>query len=123
MGETGLMWEREVFRRTKKSYVEQSSLVGQTSLIWERAVSFRTKNYFVGLSSLMWERTVSYKREQCHMGQRSILWDMPISCGTDETGLLILKTLLDCQKVQNNFYEDGQVLECLASFKIFFFDF
>ena len=36
---------------------------------------------------------------------------------------LIFKTFLDCQKVQNNFYENGQVLEYLSSFKIFFFDF
>ena len=36
---------------------------------------------------------------------------------------MIFKSLLDCQKVQNNFSEVWQVLECLGSFKIFFYDF
>ena len=36
---------------------------------------------------------------------------------------MIFKSLLNCQYVQDNFPEDLQVLECLASFQIFFFDF
>ena len=36
---------------------------------------------------------------------------------------MIFKSLFDCQKVQDNFPEVWQVLECLASFKIFFYDF
>ena len=36
---------------------------------------------------------------------------------------MIFKSILDCLKVQNNFSEVWQVLECLASFKIFFYDF
>ena len=36
---------------------------------------------------------------------------------------MIFKSILDCQKVQNNFPEVWQALECLASFKIFFYDF
>ena len=36
---------------------------------------------------------------------------------------MIFEYLLDCQNVQDNFSEVLQVLECLASFKIFFFDF
>ena len=35
----------------------------------------------------------------------------------------IFKRLLDCQKIQDDFTEVWQVLECLASFKIFFYDF
>ena len=36
---------------------------------------------------------------------------------------MIFKSLLDCQKVRNIFTEVWQVLKCLASFKIFFYDF
>ena len=36
---------------------------------------------------------------------------------------MICTSLLDCQKLQNNFPEVLQILECLASFKIFFYDF
>ena len=36
---------------------------------------------------------------------------------------LIFKSLLDCQKVQNNFPEVWQVLECLTIIEIFFYDF
>ena len=36
---------------------------------------------------------------------------------------MIFKSLLDCQKVQDNFPDIWQVLECFTSFKIFFYDF
>ena len=36
---------------------------------------------------------------------------------------MIFKSILDCQKVQNNYPNVWQVLECIASFKIFFYDF
>ena len=36
---------------------------------------------------------------------------------------MIFKSILDCQKVQDDFTEVLQVLEYLASFKIFFYDF
>ena len=36
---------------------------------------------------------------------------------------MIFKSLLDCHKVQDNFFEVSQVQECLASCKIFFYDF
>ena len=36
---------------------------------------------------------------------------------------MIFKSLLDCQNVKDIFPEVLQVLECLASFKIFFYDF
>ena len=36
---------------------------------------------------------------------------------------IISKSLLECQKVQHSLSEVWQVLECLASFQIFFYDF
>ena len=36
---------------------------------------------------------------------------------------MIFKSLLDCQNVQDNFPDVLQVLEILARFKIFFYDF
>ena len=36
---------------------------------------------------------------------------------------MIFKSLLDCQKVQDNFHEVLQILKHLAIFKIFFYDF
>ena len=36
---------------------------------------------------------------------------------------MIFKSLLECQKVPINFVEVEQVLECLGSFKIYFYDF
>ena len=36
---------------------------------------------------------------------------------------MILKSILDCQKFQDNFLEVLQDLECHASFQIFFYDF
>ena len=36
---------------------------------------------------------------------------------------MLFKSFLDCQNVQDNFPEVWQVLECLASFQIFFYEF
>ena len=36
---------------------------------------------------------------------------------------MIFTSLLDCQNVPNDFLEVSQALECLATIKIFFYDF
>ena len=108
MGQTGLKWDRSVFCGTEDSYKEESGLV------WEMAVC---------------------TEKQSHMGQTSLKFDirskipllkMDKSRNVFEASkyfFMIFKSLLDCQNVQDIFPEVLQVLECLASFKIFFYDF
>ena len=58
-------------------------------------------------------------------GQKYLYWSLtsPAMSWKLKKFSMIFKSLLDCQKVKKNFLEVWQVLECLESFKIFFYDF
>ena len=89
--------------------------------------------------NVMWDRVVSCGSEQSHVENSNIIWDRLQGVQDRITFLkfdkswnvlkaskyfsMIFKSLLDCQKVQIIFSEVYQVLECIESFRIFFYDF
>ena len=80
--------------------------------MWDRVVSCGTDQTDMGLTSLIFS-------EKSNQGQSNLIWDKAVSFGTEQS--YMEKCSLICRRaVQDNFSE---VLECLASFKIFFYDF
>ena len=126
MAQSGLMWDSSS-SGTKKSYAGQKGLrrdrailcgteqscVAQSSVMWERAVQCGTKQSHVGQCYLVWDREISYVTAQSDVGQCSLLWNRRVLCGWGKS----------CQKVKNNFPKVWQILNCLASLKIFFCEF
>ena len=135
VGQGSLIWDRAVSYGTEQSHMEQGSLmwdrtvscsteqshVGQTCFIRDKAVSCGSEQSHVGQTCPIRNKVVSCGSEQSHVGRSSLMWVW--QCNVEKSSLMLFKGLLDCQKDQDNFPEVWQVLKCLASFKIFFYDF
>ena len=110
MGKNSLKWDRLVSCGTEQSHV------GQTGLKWDRSVFCGTEDSYKEESGLVWEMAVCTEK-QSHMGQTSLKFDIrskiPLLKMDKSRNVLkaskyfsmIFKSLLDCQKVQNNFSE------------------
>ena len=88
-------------------------------LLWRwtsPGMSFKLQNIFLWFFTVSW--IVSRSKPTLLNFDKS--WNV---LPTSKWFSFTFNSLLDCQKVQDNFYEDRQVLECLTSLKIFFYDF
>ena len=130
-GQISLIWDRAVSWRTEKFHM------GQSSFIWDREHSYGKEQ------SLIWdEGQKSFISDRAVLCGTDFLWFLKDSWIARKSKIIfqnfdkfwnvwpaskyfsmISKRLLDCQNVQDNFPEVWQVLVCLSSFKIFFYDF
>ena len=97
------------------SWIAKSSKL--TFLMFDKSWNVsKASKYF----SMIFKRLLDYQKVQDTFLKFDKSWNV---WQASKYFSLIFKRLLDCQKVQDYFSDVWEILECLASFKTFFYDF
>ena len=112
------MWNRA--RAVLCGTEQEQAYVGQSSLIWDREVSYGTEHSHMGKSSLIWDRAVSYGADKSCVGQRSVRWDISDSCRTKQSNIRQSKLkegFATCDSLKKYLGQSGRTISFVTSFK------